>query len=72
MSITSRTAPYDLQQAREQALAMGVNIYVIGAANVGKSTLINHLLQDVSVLKKGKASQKNKLFGQGLTVRYSG
>jgi 50S ribosome-binding GTPase len=54
---------------RERALDLAVDIYVIGAANVGKSTFINHLLQDKSIVKKGKASTRNKLLSQGLTVR---
>lgn len=57
-----------MRKARETAIEMNVNMYVIGSANVGKSTFINHLLQDKTIVKKGKASQKNKLLSQGLTV----
>ena len=34
------------QQAREQALRGNRDIYVIGAANVGKSTFINYIIDD--------------------------
>eukprot|EP00953_Heterococcus_sp_UTEX-ZZ885_P001988 1588-Heterococcus_DN1.PRE.5 len=57
-----------MKKVRERALDLAVDIYVIGAANVGKSTFINHLLQDKSIVKKGKASTRNKLLSQGLTV----
>lgn len=33
-------------QAREQALRGNRDIYVLGAANVGKSTFINYIIED--------------------------
>mmetsp|Transcript_5854 Transcript_5854/g.8786 ORF Transcript_5854/g.8786 Transcript_5854/m.8786 type:complete len:423 (+) Transcript_5854:166-1434(+) len=55
-----------MKKMKERAMNMGMDLYVIGAANVGKSSFINHLLQDQNLVKK--QSKKNKLLSQGLTV----
>jgi len=57
-----------LDKARQLAEEMDCDIYVIGAANAGKSTLLNHILwkaKDDEEKEKGKvrAGNKNKLKG---------
>ncbi|KAG5175010.1 P-loop containing nucleoside triphosphate hydrolase protein [Tribonema minus] len=63
---TGSGVPSLMKKARERAMELGVDMYVVGAANVGKSSFINHLLQDRSVVKRN--AERNKLLSQGLTV----
>lgn len=66
---TGMGVPGMLDKARQLAEEMDCDIYVIGAANAGKSTLLNHILwkssDDGEKEKKGKvrSGNKNKLKG---------